>query len=137
MAIASVPIRTNDDMRPSRLLSSIPNYIKKSVVTIVRIFVVYQPFRFFMTIAAVLFGLGLLLGLRFLYFYFTSYDSGHMQSVVLAGVLMGMGFQTSLIAFIADLLAVNRKLMEEVRYNTNRNSMLSVHMQTDDNEVKK
>ena len=137
MAITSVPIRTNEDLRPSRLLSSIPNYIKKSIVTIVRIFVVYQPFRFFMTIAAALFGLGLLLGLRFLYFYFTSDESSHIQSVILSGVLMGMGFQTGLIAFIADLLAVNRKLMEEVRYNTNNNSMISVYTHINDNEVKK
>ncbi len=116
MAITSVPIRTNKDLRPSRLLSSIPNYIKKSVVTIVRIFVVYKSFQFFMTIAGVLFGAGFLLGLRYLYFYFTGDGGGHIQSVILAGVLMGMGFQTGLIAFVADLLSVNRKLLEELRY---------------------
>lgn len=115
MAITSVPIRTNEDLRPSRLLSSIPNYIKKSVITIVRIFVVYKPFSFFMSIAAVLFSLGFLLGLRFLYYYFTGDGEGHMQSVVLAGVLMGIGFQTGLIAFVADLLSVNRKLLEEIK----------------------
>jgi len=115
MAITSVPIRTNEDLRPSRLLSSIPNYIKKSVVTIVRISVVYKSFQFFMSIAAILFGLGLLLGIRYLFFYFTGEGDGHIQSVILAGVLMGMGFQTGLIAFIADLLSVNRKLLEELR----------------------
>ncbi len=115
MVTTSVPIRTNEDLRPSRLLSSIPNYTIKSIMTIVRIFVVYRPFRFFMAIAVVLFGLGFLLGLRFLYYYFTGDGSGHMQSVVLAGVLMGMGFQTGLIAFIADLLAVNRKLLEDIK----------------------
>jgi len=115
MAIASVPIRTNEDLRPSRLLSSIPNYIKKSVVTIIRISVVYNPFSFFMTLAALLFIPGLLLGLRFLYYYLTGDGEGHMQSVVLSGVLMGMGFQTGLIAFIADLLSVNRKLLEEIK----------------------
>lgn len=115
MAITSIPIRTNKDLRPSKLLSSIPNYIKKSVVTIVRISVVYKSFQFFMSIAAILFGLGFLLGLRFLYFYFIGDGEGHMQSVILAGVLMGMGFQTGLIAFIADLLSVNRKLLEEIK----------------------
>ena len=115
MAITSVPIRTNEDLRPSKLLSSIPNYIKKSVVTIVRISVVYNPFSFFMTISALLFIPGFLLGLRFLYYYLTGDGEGHMQSVVLAGVLMGMGFQTGLIAFIADLLSVNRKLLEEIK----------------------
>ena len=115
MAITSVPIRTNEDLRPSKLLSSIPNYIKKSVVTIVRISVVYKSFQFFMSIAAVLFGLGFLLALRYLYFYFTGFGDGHTQSVILSGVLMGMGFQTGLIAFIADLLSVNRKLLEELK----------------------
>jgi hypothetical protein len=68
-----------------------------------------------MSIAAVLFTLGLLVGLRFLYFFFTGDGEGHMQSVVLAGVLMGVGFQTGLIAFIADLLSVNRKLLEDIK----------------------
>lgn len=123
MAITSVPIRTNEDLRPSRLLSSIPNYIKKSVVTIIRISVVYSPFRFFMTIAAVLFGLGFLIGLRFLYYFFTEDYGGHMQSVVLSGVLLGMGFQTGLIAFVADLLSVNRRLVEDVQYHMRTSEM--------------
>jgi len=114
--ITSVPIRTNKDLRPSRLLSSIPNYIKKSIGTIVRISVVYKPFQFFMTIAAILFGLGFLLGLRYLYFVYTGEGDGHTQSVILSGALMGMGVQTALIAFVADLLSVNRKLLEEQRY---------------------
>ena len=123
MAITSVLIRTNEDLRPSRLLSSIPNYIKKSVVSIIRIFVVYKPFRFFMSIAVVLFGLGFLLGLRFLYFYLIGSGDGHMQSVVLSGVLMGVGFQTGLIAFIAGLLAVNRQLLKKIQINTNNNEL--------------
>lgn len=68
-----------------------------------------------MTIAVILFGFGILVGLRFLYFYFTGDGNGHMQSVVLSGVLIGMGFQTGLIAFIADLLSVNRRLLEELK----------------------
>ena len=116
MAITSVPIRTNKDLRPSRLLSSIPSYIKKSIGTIVRIYAVYKPFQFFMTIAAILFSLGLLLGIRYLYFYFSGDGAGHIQSVILAGILLGMGFQTALIAFVADLLSVNRKLLEEQRF---------------------
>jgi glycosyltransferase involved in cell wall biosynthesis len=116
MAIISVPVRVNQDLRPSRLLKSIPSYIKRSVITIVRIFVIYRPFRFFGTIGAVLIGLGFLLGLRFLWYNFTGQGQGHIQSVILAGLLLGMGFQTILVAFIADLLAANRKLMEEVRF---------------------
>ncbi|MEA2120101.1 glycosyltransferase family 2 protein [Halovibrio sp. HP20-50] len=115
MRIASVPVGVNEDLRPSRLVKSIPTYIQRSVMTIVRIFVIYRPFRFFGTIGLVIFGLGALLGLRFLWFYFTGNGEGHIQSVVLAGVLVGMGFQTILVAFLADLLSANRKLLEELR----------------------
>lgn len=116
MAIISVPIRVNEDLRPSRLLKSIPSYIKRSIVTIVRIFIIYRPFRFFGTIGAVLFGVGFLIGLRFLWKYLGGEGAGHLQSLVLASTLLVMGFQTLLIAFVADLLAANRKLMEDVRY---------------------
>lgn len=72
-----------------------------------------------MTIGAILFALGFSIGLRFLYYYFTGNGEGYVQSLILAGLLMGMGFQTGLIAFIADLLSVNRKLLEEVRLMQN------------------
>jgi glycosyltransferase involved in cell wall biosynthesis len=116
MAITSVPIQVNEDLRPSRLVKSIPSYIYSSVKTIIRIFAVYRPFRFFMSIGLVLFGLGFLLGARFLYFYFTGEGSGHIQSIVLSGVLLGMGFQTLLVAVLADLLSVNRILLEDVQF---------------------
>ncbi|GAB2479693.1 hypothetical protein GCM10027082_33270 [Comamonas humi] len=115
MAITSVPIRVNGDLRPSRLVKSIPSYIKRSIITIVRIFVVYQPFKFFVTIGSALFGVGLLIGLRFLWKYWGGDGAGHIQSLILSGALLGMGFQTFLVAFLADLLAANRKLMEEMR----------------------
>ncbi len=116
MSVMSVPVRVNVDLRPSRLVKSIPSYIRQSVMTMVRIFVVYRPFRFFGAIATLLFGAGLFLGLRFLYFYLTGDGQGHIQSVILAAVLLGMGFQTVLVAFLADLLAANRKLLEDIRY---------------------
>jgi hypothetical protein len=116
MAITSVPIRVNSELRKSRLVKSVPGYILRSAITILRIFVVYQPFRFFMAIGIILLLLGLALGLRFLYFYFiTLTGGGHVQSLILASILLGMGFQTCLIAFIADLLSVNRKLLEVIK----------------------
>ncbi|MCU7892954.1 MAG: glycosyltransferase family 2 protein [Candidatus Thiodiazotropha sp. (ex Ustalcina ferruginea)] len=116
MAVTSVPVEVNDDLRPSKLVKSISSYIKKSIITMLRIFVVYKPFRFFLAIGLALFSMGLILGLRFLYFYLFGDGQGHIQSVVLAGVMMGIGFQTFLVAFVADLLSVNRKLLEEVQY---------------------
>ncbi len=116
MAIASVPVRVNKDLRPSRLLKSIPSYIKRSIITIVRIFVVYRPFRFFFVMGAVLAGLGAIIGLRFLYFYFTVGGAGHIQSLILAAILLISGYLTILVAFLADILAANRKMLEEIKY---------------------
>jgi len=116
IAITSVPVRVNGELRPSRLVKSIPSYVKKSLTTIVRIFVVYKAFRFFMSVGLFIFSLGLLAGLRFLYYYLTGDGSGHIQSVILSAIFLGIGFQTMLTAFLADLLAVNRRLMEDVQY---------------------
>jgi len=120
MAILSVPVRINRDLRPSRLIKSLPFYIKQSVITIVRIFVVYKPFRFFMTIGLLLFSSGFLLGLRFLYYFMTAQGSGHVQSLILASILLGIGFQTMLVAFLADLQAANRRLMEDIQYRVRK-----------------
>ena len=116
IAITSVPIRVNGELRPSRLVKSIPSYVQKSIFTIVRIFVVYKAFRFFMTIGLLAFGAGLMGGLRFLFFYLTGAGDGHVQSLIASSILLGVGFQTMLTAFLADLLAVNRRLMEDVQY---------------------
>ncbi|RAN39218.1 glycosyltransferase family 2 protein [Hyphomonas sp. GM-8P] len=115
MAITSVPVRVNGDLRPSRLVKSVPSYIQRSIGTIVRIFVVYRPFRFFGWLGTILFASGFLIGLRFLILWLEGEGSGNIQSLILAGALLVMGYQTFLIAFVADLLAANRKLLEDNR----------------------
>jgi glycosyltransferase involved in cell wall biosynthesis len=119
MAIASVPVRVNEDLRPSRLVKSTASYVKRSLITIVRIFAIYQPFRFFLAIAGLLFVPGLAIGLRFLWAWLSGSGTGHVQSLLLATLLMGSGFLTLLIAFIADLLAANRLLLEDIRFKVN------------------
>jgi glycosyltransferase involved in cell wall biosynthesis len=116
MRIVSVPIRVNGDLRPSRLVKSVLSYLNRSILTIVRIFVIYQPARFFGGLAIVLFGLGFLIGLRYLYFLAVGAGAGHIQSLILAGVLLTMGFQTGLVAFLADVVSANRRLLEDIRY---------------------
>ena len=116
IAITSVPVEVNEDLRPSHLVASIPAYIVRSVVTIVRVFVIYRPFRFFASLAAVSFLAGFAIGVRFLAFYLSGDGAGHVQSLILATLLMGAGFQLFLVAFVADLLAANRKLMEDLLY---------------------
>jgi glycosyltransferase involved in cell wall biosynthesis len=117
LSIESVPIRVNEDVRPSRLLKSIPSYIRQSLITVIRIYVIYRPFHFFGSIGIVFFVLGLLIGLRFFYYYLMGSGSGHIQSLILMSVLLGMGFQTMLIAFVADLFSANRKILEDIRYS--------------------
>jgi len=116
MAITWVPVRVNEDLRPSRLVKSISSYIKRSIITIFRIFVVYEPFRFFLRIGMVMFIIGMVPVVRFLYYYATTGGAGHIQSLVLAAVLMLMGFQSMIAAFIVDLMAVNRALLEDIQY---------------------
>lgn len=120
MAITSVAVRVNDDLRPSRLVKSIPSYIQRSIGTIIRIFVIYRPFRFFGTIGIILFTIGFLIGMRFMWYYLQNKGDGNIQSLILAGALLIMGYQTLLIAFVADLLAANRKLTEDVRSSLRR-----------------
>jgi glycosyltransferase involved in cell wall biosynthesis len=116
VSIISVPISVNDDLRPSRLIRSIPSYISRSTVSIIRIFVIYRPFRFFATTGVALLLSGVLIGLRFIWFYIQGNGSGHFQSLILASAMLVVGFQTVLVAFLADLLSANRKLLEDIRF---------------------
>ena len=114
ISVISVPIRVNPDLRPSRLVRSTADYVTRSIFTIIRILVVYQPYKFFLLIGLFLMLLGVILGVRFLYFFLTGEGDGHIQSVILSGVFLGIGFQTTLVAFLADLISVNRKLLEDI-----------------------
>ncbi len=116
MTIISVPVRVNRNLRKSRLVKSLISYIRRSILTLLRFFAVYNPFKYFVIIGSVLFFFGFLIGLRFLYFFVTESGNGHIQSLILSAILLGMGFQTILVAFLADLLAVNRKILEDVQY---------------------
>jgi len=120
MVVTSVPIRTNEDLRPSRLFKSIPSYIQRQILTILRVFMTYKPFRFFAVPGVILFSLGMLIGLRFLYFYLTKAGAGHVQSLILAALLMGMGFFLAIVGLLADLISVNRKLLEKVDWRAQK-----------------
>ncbi|NER81618.1 MAG: glycosyltransferase [Leptolyngbya sp. SIO1D8] len=113
MAVTSVPIRTNGYLRPSRLVKSIPTYVQRSLFTILRIFMVYRPLRFFLLLGGVPFSLGFLLGIRWLILYFSGTPRSHVPSLILSAILLLIGFQLWIFGLIADLLAVNRKILEE------------------------
>jgi glycosyltransferase involved in cell wall biosynthesis len=116
LAIACVPIQTNKPLRESRLFSSTAEYLGASIMTIIRVYTMYKPLKFFWWIGGTVFALGAMLVLRFLYFYFTlaQVQTGHVQSLIVAGVLLIIGFQIFLFGLLADITAKNRKLLEEV-----------------------
>lgn len=120
MAITSVPIRTNPELRKSRLFNSMFGYIKKSMLTIVRAFMMYKPLRFFTIIGSIVFLIGLVLGIRFLVYVFMGESGGHVQSLILASTLMVLGFQTFISGLQADLIASNRKLLEDIQERVRR-----------------
>lgn len=117
MAIVSVPIRTNPELRKSRLFHSMFGYIKKSVLTIFRALMMYKPLYCFTLVAAVPSVIGLLIGIRFMIYYFSGRGSGHTQSLMLACTLLIIGFITCVIGMLADVISANRKILEDTQYH--------------------
>ena len=120
MAVEYVPVRTNLQTRPSRLMRSIPDYLANSTATIVRAYTMYRPLRVFTAVSVLLLTGGLAVVVLFLYFYFTERGAGHVQSLILAAVLLIAGFQVFLIGLVADLIGFNRKILEEALYRLRR-----------------
>ncbi len=117
MAIVSVPIRTNPELRKSRLFHSMYGYIKKSILTIFRALMMYKPLYCFTLVAAVPSAIGILIGIRFMIYYFTGRGSGHIQSLILACTLLIIGFMTFVIGMLADVISANRKILEDMQYH--------------------
>jgi len=114
--VASVRVQTNPPRRPSRLMRGTWDYLQQSTATILRSYTMYRPLRVFFTVGMVMFVVGAALGIRFLVYYFQGQGSGHIQSLILAAVLLIVGFQTGLIGLVADLISKNRRLLEEILY---------------------
>jgi glycosyltransferase involved in cell wall biosynthesis len=119
MAVKYVPVRTNPQTRPSRLMRSLPDYLLNSAVTILRAYTLYRALRVFTTIGALSLFAGLIIGVRFLFYYFSG-QSGHVQLVILSAVLLIVGFQILLIGLLADLIGFNRKILEELLFRVRR-----------------
>ena len=120
MAIVSVPIRTNGYLRPSRLVKSIFSYVQRSLITMLRIFITYKPFAFFMWMGTLPFVMGFMLGIRWLVLYFAGTPRSHVPSLILSAILILIGSQLWVVGLLADLLAVNRKLLEEAQLRLRR-----------------
>lgn len=112
MAVTSVPVRTNAAVRPSRLFSSIPQFIMNTGVTMARAYAMYNPLRVFAALGGLAFIAGTLPIIRFLYFYMIGDGGGHIQSLVLGGVLVIIGMLAIMFGIVADLVGRNRQLIE-------------------------
>ncbi len=120
--IATVPIRTNPATRKSRRVKSMRSYIQRSSTVIIRSFLMYRPLTFFGSIGAAVLSVGVLIGVRFLTFFFQGTGDGHVQSLLLAVCLILLGMQSVMIGLQADTIAANRKILEDIQYHVRKNT---------------
>jgi len=120
LSVTSIPIETNPKLRESRLIRSIPVYLVRSSVTILRIFLMYEALRTFLTLGSLPFAAGWILVFRFLYFFAIGEGRGHIQSLILAAILILVGFLIFLLGLLGDLIARNRRLMEEMVFRVRK-----------------
>ena len=128
MAVKYVPVRTNPQTRPSRLMRNLPHYLTSSGTTILRAYTMYRPLRVFSIIGSIVAFAGFALGMRFVYYFIIGQGSGKVQSLILAAVLLIVGFQILLIGLLADLIGFNRKILEEVLYRLRRIELEEIHI---------
>lgn len=120
MALTSVPIRTNGELRPSRLFNSMLGYVKKSMITIIRAFLMYRPLMFFASLGSIMALIGVGVGVRFLCFWFNGNGAGHIQSLILASMMIILGVMTIIVGLQGDIIAANRKLLEDIQYHVRK-----------------
>jgi len=115
LIVKSVPVRVNPELRKSRLMTNMFDYIRRSIFTMIRMFIIYRPFRFFAILAGFFLITGCFLGLRFLYYYFFTSGAGHVQSLILSAILLITGVQIFVIAVLSELFSINRKILEDIQ----------------------
>jgi glycosyltransferase involved in cell wall biosynthesis len=129
--IEFIPITTNPQTRKSRLAKSIPDYLLRSGITIIRAYTMYRPLRTFVSIGLVFLIVGMLLGLRFVYLLLLQGAAGNVQSLILAAILMIVGVQTCLIGLAADLIGFNRRLQERTLLRLKRLELEAPRQESD------
>lgn len=120
MAVTSVPIRTNAELRPSRLFSSMFGYVKKSMLTIGRALMMYKPLYCFSWIAGIFGIVGAGIGIRYLVYFFSGNGDGHIQSLILTSMLIIIAVLCGVIGLLGDVISANRKLLEEIQFELRR-----------------
>jgi len=115
LAIAHVPVKTNQKTRESRLFPNIRTYLQRTFVTIVKVYSMYKPLKVFTWAGGLTFTAGFAIGCRYLYFFIQGQTEGHIQSLILSAILLIVGFQIIMMGIVAELIAINRQLLEDVQ----------------------
>ncbi|NIQ02787.1 MAG: glycosyltransferase [Nitrospinaceae bacterium] len=115
LAISHIPVRTNPKLRESRLFPNIKTYLQRTLVTIIKVYSMYKPLKVFTLVGSISFFTGFAIGVRFLFYYFQGQGQGHVQSLILSAILLIVGFQIVMMGIAAELIAVNRQLLEDIQ----------------------
>lgn len=115
LILECVPINVNPDLRKSKLVKNIFDYVRRSMFTMIRMFIIYRPFRFFAILASIFLIIGIFIGIRFLYYFINESGAGHIQSLILSAILILTGVQVAVIAVLSELMSINRKLLEDIQ----------------------
>ena len=123
LAIAHVPVKTNTKLRESRLFPSIRVYLQRSLVTMLKVYSMYRPLRLFTLAGGTTFLLGFAIGCRYLFFFFMGQTEGHIQSLILSAILLIVGFQIIMMGIAAELISVNRQLLEDIQVRIKKDEL--------------
>jgi len=123
LAIEHTPVRTNKKLRESRLFPSISIYIRRSLVTMLKAYSMYRPLKIFTIAGGTTFLIGLAIGCRYLFFFFQGQTEGHVQSLILSAIMLIVGFQIIMMGISAELIAVNRQILEDIQVRIKKNEI--------------
>ncbi len=123
LAIEHIPVRTNEKLRESRLFPSIQIYLRRSLMTMLKVYSMYRPLKLFTIAGGTALLMGFSIGCRYLYFFFQGKTEGHIQSLILSAILLIVGFQVCMMGISAELIAVNRQLLEDIQIRIKKSEL--------------
>ena len=121
LAIEHTPVRTNKKLRESRLFPSIQVYLRRTLVTMLKVYSMYRPLKVFSITGGTTFLVGFVIGCRYLFFFFQGQTEGHIQSLILSAIMLTVGFQMIMMGISAELISVNRQLLEDIQLRIKKN----------------
>ena len=125
LAIEHTPVRTNKKLRESRLFSSIQVYLRRTLVTMLKVYSMYRPLKLFTIAGGTIFLIGFAIGCRYLFFFFQGQTEGHIQSLILSAITLIVGFQIIMMGIAAELIAINRQLLEDIQLRVKKKEVAS------------